>query len=109
MLPSVQRLTRKKDFDLVFLDGKSSKGAFLIFKYMKNQRPSSRVGFVVSKKVSLKASVRNAVKRRLRTAFTRELDVVKPHYDIVVIALPLTKEKTFQEIQATVHRFLKHV
>ncbi len=102
MLPKINRLTRKKDFDLVFKNGESVKNDFLICKALKNQLPESRFGFVVSKKISNKATVRNLVKRRLRKAVLCELGKIKKSIDIVIIALPGAGKKEFSEIQEAV-------
>ena len=111
MLPKANRLTRKKDFETVFKVGKGSKSDFLIFKAVKNNLPESRFGFVVSKKVSTKATVRNLVKRRLRAAVAANLETLKSKKpsDVIIIALPSVKEKDFKSIKETVTTIIKHV
>ena len=106
MLPKTNRLTKKKDFESVFRWGEAVKMDFLLFKIMKNQLPESRFGFVVSKKVSAKATERNRVKRRLRDAIFQKLDGLKKSWDVIVVALPASKNKEFLEIQTVVDAFL---
>ena len=77
MLPKLNRLTKKKDFEAVFNKGKSIKNDFLIFKILKNHLRENRFGFIVSKKVSNKANQRNKVKRRLRSAVLSNLKEIK--------------------------------
>ncbi len=108
MLPKEYRLSKKKDFDLVFKKGESIKNGFLIFKMLKSSSATeggitqSRFGFVVSKKVSMKANVRNKVKRRVRDAVSAKLKELKRPTDVIVITLPGIEKKEFSEIEKTV-------
>lgn len=99
MLPKANRLTKKKDFEAVFQNGEGLKNGFLIFKALKSNLKESRFGFVVSKKISNKATTRNKVKRRLRDAVFVLLKEVKKPSDVVVISLPGIEKKEFFEIQ----------
>ena len=49
MLPKINRLTKKRDFQAVFQEGRSVKDDFLIFKISKSHLKKSRFGFIVSK------------------------------------------------------------
>lgn len=106
MFPKINRLTKKKDFDTVFKNGVTVKKDFLVFKVLKNPLGKNRFGFVVSKKVSNRAVVRNTVKRRLRNAFWKELKNIREPIDVIVIALPMIRKKEFPEIQKLVSDFL---
>lgn len=109
MLPKPNRLTKKKDFQVVFQNGKSVKSRFLYFKILKNNLKKSRFGFVVSKKVSNKANQRNKIKRRLRSIVLNNLTRVKKPVDVIVIALPgITKEK-FSDIKEAVTKVFKSI
>lgn len=99
MLPYINRLTKKKDFDEVFNQGKSVKSDFLLCKAIKSHLPKSRFGFVVSKKISNKATVRNLVKRRLRKSTEDLLSKVSGSFDVIVIALSGIEKKDFLEIE----------
>ncbi len=99
MLPKVNRLTKKKDFETVFKNGKSVKSDFLIFRIVKNHLQENRFGFVVSKKVSPRAVVRNRVKRRLRKAAYNTLQGIKGPVDVVVITLPGIEKKKYTDIE----------
>ena len=109
MLPKINRLTKKKDFELVFKKGESIKNGFLIFKILKNHLKESRFGFVVSRKVSNKATIRNKIKRRLRKAILNKLKEVKKSVDLVIITLPGAEKREFSEIQEVVTKFLKKI
>ena len=107
MLPSINRLTKKKDFDAVFKEGKIVKSGFLLFKTAKNHLKESRFGFIVSKKVSSKATVRNKIKRRLREAVFTKLKDIKNPQDVIIIALAGIEKKEFSEIQETINNYLQ--
>lgn len=107
MLPKANRLTKKKDFDAVFKNGGSIKNDFLICKVLKNQLTKSRFGFVVSKKISNTATVRNKIKRRLRKAVANELGRVKVSADVVIITLPGIEKKEFSALQEAVSGVFK--
>jgi|SRR3989344_488252 len=107
MLPKIHRLTKKKEFDAVFKKGKSLKNSFLFFKTAKSNLPNSRFGFVISKKVSGKATVRNSIKRRLSHAVSSHLKATSQPLDVVITALPEIKNKEFPEIDKAVSDFFK--
>ncbi len=87
MLPSENRL-KKKDFQKVFKKGKGIKENFLTFKWAVNNLKVSRFGFVVSRKVSKKATLRNKIKRKLREKVRAELPRLKVGIDGAVIVNP---------------------
>lgn len=107
MLPKINRLTKKKDFDSVFKKGKSLKGDFLICKILKNSLRETRIGFIVSKKISNKATMRNKIKRRMRAAAISVLKNNLKPADIVIIGLPGVKKQEFQQIKSAIAGFLK--
>ena len=108
MLPKANRLNQKKDFDLVFKKGKSLRSGFLLVKVLKNSLPTTRLGFIVSKKVSNKAVVRNKVRRRLGAAVLESLKGSKKSLDIVVVALPGIEKEEFLTIKEVVASLLKN-
>ena len=107
MLPKKNRLTKKKDFDLVFKKGKSLVSDFLTFKILESQSKKPRIGFIVSKKVSKKSTTRNKVKRRLRAAVLNEIGKIKKNMDVIIIASPITEKKEFLEIKKAVNDAFK--
>ncbi len=86
MLPGINRLKKKRDFERVFKQGRGLKEGFLSLKFVKNGLGATRFGFVVGQKVSRKAVVRNKVKRRLREFAKIVLGDVKKGFDVVVVA-----------------------
>lgn len=103
MLPKENRLKIKKDFEKVFKKGRRFKEDFLVFIVVKNNLKQSRFGFIVSNKVSKKATVRNKIKRRLRKLVKESLLRVKEGIDCVIIASPGFEVKDFWEIEKTIN------
>lgn len=109
MLSKINRLTKERDFEEVFKNGKTIRGDFLVLKVLKNNFKNSRFGFVISKKVSNKATIRNKIKRRLRNVILKEIKNIEKSVDIIIIALPKIKEKEFLEIKEMVSNILKKI
>jgi ribonuclease P protein component len=109
MLPTLHRLTKKKDFQEVFKNGQSLKNDFLLCKVLKGRTAYSRFGFVVSKKISVSAVVRNKVKRQLRSAVLKNLSTLSSPVDVIVVALPPVKKKTFLDMEDAVTVFFKKI
>jgi ribonuclease P protein component len=101
-LPKINRIKKKKDFEIIFKNSKSFKNNLFIFKIVKNSLGLNRFGFVVSSKVSKKAVVRNKLKRRLSGIIKAEEKNIKPGADLIIIALPGSGEKNFSEIKEAI-------
>jgi len=82
-------------------------GSFLILKFKENDLAFSRIGFVVSKKVSKKAVLRNKVKRRLRESVNRELAHIRMGFDLIFFTRREIKEKEFSDIEQLVKQLLE--
>lgn len=107
MLPKKYRLKQKKDFNLVHKKGRFYSDKFLAIKLIKNNLEYSRFGFLVSLKISKKATKRNKVKRRLREVVRLKLKEIKPGFDIIFLTRPEIVEKNFSEINEGVTKVLK--
>lgn len=88
MLPKENRLKKNKDFEMVFKKGKGFSQNFLFLKFIKNNLKVTRFGFVVSKKVSKKAVIRNRIKRRLREIVRKKIAEIEKGRDIIIIVIP---------------------
>lgn len=106
LLPKKYRLTRKKDFAMLYEKSRTANSDFLFLKYRVNGLNRTRIGFVVSKKVAKKAVERNKVKRQLREIMRDYLDKIESGMDIAVIAKPSILGKEFDEIKAVVEILL---
>jgi ribonuclease P protein component len=107
VLPKAHRLKKKKDFERVFKKGKGKREGFLFLKFIENERNISRVGFVVSKKISKKATLRNRIKRKLREATRMLLPEIKPGFDIVIVAKKGIENLNFWETKENLEKLFK--
>ena len=107
MLPPKNRLKKKKDFEKVLKEGKGFTEDFLFLKIIKNNFEISRVGFIVGKKISKKASQRNKIKRRLREIIRLCLGKIQPGFDLVFLAKPGIEKRDFWELEEMMHKILK--
>jgi ribonuclease P protein component len=104
MLPPANRLKKERDIKQVLASKNSHRSAMLACKAAPNGLAVSRFCFVVSRRVSSKAVVRNKVKRRLRAAVSALLSRVKPGWDCVVIADPRVPSSNFQDLAAALEK-----
>lgn len=107
MLPRVNRLKKKKDFERVFKRGTGFKEDFLFIKIIPNHLKVSRFGFIVGEKVSKKATLRNKVKRRLREIVRVRLSKIKTGFDLALVVEPGLENKKFQEIENLIDKLFK--
>jgi len=109
MLARKFRLRLKNDFKKVFELGKFYPEKFLAIKILSNGSDVPRFGFIVSKKVSKKATVRNKVKRRLRESVRLKIKsgLIKDGFDAIVLTRPETAAKNFAEIDEAMNKLLK--
>jgi len=107
MLPKKNRLKKKKDFERVFKTGKGHKEDFLFLKIVENNLKISRFGFVVSKKFSKKALIRNRIKRQLRELVKLKLSKIKKGIDGVILVIPDLRDKDFLELEEIINKLFK--
>ena len=107
MLKKQNQLTKDKEFDNVFKNGKSSYDKVIGVKVIANNLNDSRVGILVSTKISKKAVERNRLKRQIREVIKLDLEAIKPGYDFIVITLAPILGKTSQEITKSIHNHFK--
>ena len=84
-LPAKNRLTKKKDLNLVFKEGSVIRSPFLVIKYIKNQKSISRFGFIIPIKVTGNAVTRNRLKRVLSESVQQYISKLRGGYDVAVI------------------------
>ncbi len=107
MLKKENRLKKQKDFERVFKQGKYCKQDLIFLRVEKNDVKVSRFGFIVSKKVSKKAVVRNKVKRRMREVIKKRLLCIEKGIDVVLSAIPGLEEKSFNETETMINKALE--
>lgn len=121
MLHRKYRLTRKKDFEILFKDGKFFAGRFVhmqMWKIDPDKYPrrvfdlnETRFGFVVSKKVSKRAVDRNLIKRRMRESVRLYIKdtAVRGGYLIAFLATPRAMAASYADIVGEITTHLRRV
>ncbi len=93
MLAKACRIKNKKDIDNVFKNGQGFREDSLVVKSVKNSLDKIRFAFIVSKKVSAKAVLRNKIRRQLSEIIRPKLKKMKAGQDVIRIAGPLVETK----------------
>jgi ribonuclease P protein component len=109
MFSKEYRITKKKEFDNIFKNGKTSYNQILGIKYIENGLENSRFGVLVSTKVSKQATVRNKIRRQIKHVLKEEFQGKQASIDCIVIALPPIKEKEYNEIKRSIEKNLKRL
>lgn len=104
MLPAGNRLKKKKDIEKAFKKGQVFREDFLTVKIVKNDLSRTRFVFVISKKVSKKATARNKMKRRLSEIVRFKLPKMKKGFDAILLASPNGIAKSDQEIERLINK-----
>jgi ribonuclease P protein component len=83
------RLSRSRDFDAVYRQGRSVSTRFLVLYAFtrENAGDEPRLGIAIPKKVG-GAVVRNRIKRQLREIWRARLDRLPQNADFVIVARP---------------------
>ena len=84
-----------------FTNSKSLHTKSVVTKYLKNNLTSSRFGFVVSKRISKKAVVRNRIKRQLRARIEANIAEIANGYDMLCVIkrnIPEDQIEEFDEV-----------
>ena len=102
MLSRVNRLAKTKDIERVFKSGVSFQKDCLVLRAAKNDLGKIRLVFIVSKKVSKKASQRNLFKRRLSEIVRQKLPKLKKSFDIILLAKPGPETPNSAELEKSV-------
>lgn len=108
MLALQHRLTKKKDFEKIFKQGRAYYTKLLGIKILFNQTELSRFAVVVSAKVSKSSVKRNRLKRQIRQAL-RELSwEIISGFDLIIMALPGLLGKDYLVIKGELEKiFIK--
>lgn len=101
-----EHLTKKKEFERVFHEGKVIKNEFVVLYVIRNDLPHSRIGLVVSKKVG-NAVRRNRAKRLLREVYRLNKHLLAVHVDIIAIPRqPFTTDLKLSDIEEGFRKLL---
>lgn len=107
MLPRSQRMRLQQDFETLRRMGIRYHQPALSLVSAPNADQRCLAGFIVSKKISSKAVVRNRVKRRLRAVYYQLQPNLAPGYLLLFIARPALQDLSVQDILLQMQRLLK--
>ncbi len=107
MLPLKNRLKKEKEFQLVFNHGRFIASDLLFIRFLDNGINEIRVGFIVSKKVSKKAVLRNRIKRVLREVIRNKMGRMKKNVDMIIVAKGKISKSEPGEIGDSLEELLK--
>ena len=103
-----ESLKKNQDFKVVYQNGTSYANRLLVMYVLKNQHKKNRLGISVSKKVG-NSVVRHRLTRLIRESYRLNEAEFENSLDIVVVARPQAKDRTYQEIEsAFLHLARKH-
>lgn len=106
MLAKPLRLRATKDMERVLGGGKKIAYGRVVARVIPNGLEKSRVGIVVSKKVSLKAVERNRVRRCISESVRQRISSLSSGRDVVFIATPALKGAARPEIRSAIIKLL---
>ena len=105
-----ESLKKNKDFQQVYRHGTSKANRYLVMYVLENKERhmENRLGISVSKKVG-NSVVRHRLTRLIRESYRLNEAEFENSLDIVVVARPQAKDRTYQEIEsALMHLAGKH-
>ena len=103
-----ESLKKNRDFQQVYKRGTSKANRYLVMYVLPNQHMKNRLGISVSKKVG-NSVVRHRITRLVRESYRLNEERFNRNLDIVVIARPAAKGRSYHEIEsAFMHLAGKH-
>lgn len=88
---------------VVLRDAQNIRSDPFIVRYQKNNLPYSRFGFVVAKKIDKRATVRNSLKRLVRSVIEAKW-VSLQGWDVLFVLRPSIKQQTKEQIKEAVEK-----
>jgi ribonuclease P protein component len=111
---AIKRLPKSSDYRRVYRAGGVVTGPALKLYLLRQEQLYARLGIVVSRKVSHKATARNRIKRAIKQWFRQEAPAaLRSNHDIVVVvkyaanAELLISSHLTSELQGLVHQCIK--
>lgn len=96
---NINTLKNNREFQAVYKNGKSKANKYLVMYMLPNDLNEIRVGISVSKKVG-NSVVRHRLARLIREAYRLNKEGLAVGWDIVIIARPSAKDKSYQQIES---------
>jgi len=105
MLPSIYRLP-KQDFISTMRRGTRTHSEAIQFTYLKTPLTHVRLGMLVTKKFSKKATERNHIRRQIYMAFLPHMTHTSAGMDVVCKITQPMKNIGFEDIQKQIEKFI---
>jgi ribonuclease P protein component len=106
MLHKKWRINKGKEYGYIYKNGKRITGKYIIVFIKENNLDHNRFGIVTSKKIG-NAVTRNRAKRQLREVIRKNIQIIRPGYNLVIIARFNMKESSFDLIEKDFLRIMK--
>lgn len=107
MLKKLHRISKTRDFQRTKARGQSFFSGNIGLRCLGSNLSYPRFGFIVSNKVSKKATVRNKVRRQLSEIIRVRIKDIKTACDCVIMVRPGVKDDDFKEIKRNTEILLK--
>lgn len=109
MLKRSYRLRKDRDFQKLYKSGQRHSSPNFTLYYLASKLEYSRVGFVVSKKVSKSAVVRNKLRRRTTAVLESVYSDLVQSFDMIILIRRDFNNLSPQDLQAELRALLKKV
>ena len=96
------------EFRRIYRKGKSAVGSGLVVYCQKNRQGLTRLGVTVSTKLG-KAVVRNRVRRRIREIYRLNKPLMKPGWDVIIVARVKAVNMEYRKLNQAYLRLLEQV
>ena len=106
MLHRDWRISRGKEYNCIYNKGRRMAGKYMIVFSKENQLSHNRFGIVTSKKIG-NAVIRNRAKRQIREVIRKNLNNLRPGFDVVVVARFNIKDTSFELIEKEFLRLMR--
>ena len=101
------RVRRREEFARLRQQGRRLAHPLLRLQWVANGSPVTRFGFVVGKRVAVRAHERNLVRRRLRELARSQLPHLAAGYDVVISAQPPSRAAGWAELAGALEQLLQ--
>ena len=99
MIAKKFRLHKKSDFDELSKSPNKFYSNNFVLRFIKNNKNISCFAVVVSKKISLKAVIRNKIRRRIYEIIRLNMDNFKKGFNIIIFVKKGVLEIEYQELE----------
>ncbi len=107
MLPAPHRLRADADFTRLMKNSRRFFTPSIMARVARTGGPHTRFAFVVSTKVSKRATARNTVKRRMREIVRALLPGITPGFDVLLSVKPDILKKEFEDLRIELTELLR--